>query len=165
MSSFEEIFLKIFVIRAWNIITQIQPTVVASQFLVEMQCYFIQKLKLIIDVDILTLVDNGIRGGLSQCRLILAEANNRFIKKFDVNKSAMYFMLYFDINSTYAWTMMSQFLQNGGLKILAHYIVMQMMKVSSDNFSRQIWNILVGINHGQTIYLWLIQQLQRPYIT
>jgi hypothetical protein len=69
-------------------------------------------IELITDVDMLMFVENGIRGGISQCTKRYAKANNTYMKDYDSSKQDKY-LLYLDKNSLYAWAMKNSLPLNG----------------------------------------------------
>jgi len=74
-----------------------------------------QKLELITDYDMILMIENGIRGGISQCCNRYAKANNRYTKdKFDENKESI-LLQYLDANNSCGWAM-NKYLPYGGFK-------------------------------------------------
>ena len=58
------------------------------------------KLELITDVDMLLMIEKGIRGGICHSVYRYAEANNKYIKIYDKNKESSY-IIYMDANNLY----------------------------------------------------------------
>ena len=73
------------------------------------------ELELLTDVDMLLMVEKGIRGGICQTVHRYAKANNKYMKSHDKNTKSSYIQ-YVDANSLYAWAM-SQKLPVGGFKL------------------------------------------------
>jgi hypothetical protein len=74
-----------------------------------------QKLKPLTDYDMLFMIENGIREGISQCSNRHARANNKYMgKTFDKSKDSV-FIQYLDANNLYGWAMI-KYLPYGGLK-------------------------------------------------
>ena len=73
-----------------------------------------QKLELIHDYDMLMMIENGIRGGITHISKRYAEANNKYMKNYKYDKKSS-FIQYLDANNLYGWAM-SQNLPTHGLK-------------------------------------------------
>ena len=61
-------------------------------------------LELLTDVDMLLMIESGVRGGLTQSVTRHVKANNKYIPNFDVKKDSVY-LGYFDANNLYGWAM------------------------------------------------------------
>ena len=66
------------------------------------------------NVDMLLMVEKGIRGGICHAIHSYAEANNKYMKNYDKNKESSYNQ-YLDANNLYGWAM-SQKLPVHGFK-------------------------------------------------
>lgn len=62
------------------------------------------KLELINDLEIYSLLEKGIRGGLAQCSLRHAKANNKYLPDYDVSQKSTY-LIYLDCNNLYGYAM------------------------------------------------------------
>ena len=62
------------------------------------------KLDLLEDVDMLLMIEKGIRGGISNAFKRYAKANNKFMKDFDPAEKSS-FIVYLDANNLYGWAM------------------------------------------------------------
>ena len=63
------------------------------------------KLELISDVDMLLMIEKGIRGGITQAVCLYFQANIKYMdKKHDKTKKSTY-LQYYDASSLYAWAM------------------------------------------------------------
>ena len=62
------------------------------------------ELDLLADIDILLMVENGIRGGLCQTAHRYAKANNKYMDNYHKNVESSC-LVYLDANSLYGWTM------------------------------------------------------------
>ena len=64
------------------------------------------KLELLTDVDMLLMVEKGIRGGICHAIHTYAEANSKYMKNYDKNEESS-FLEYLDANNLYGWAMFS----------------------------------------------------------
>ena len=58
------------------------------------------KLDLLTDIDMLLMVEKGIRRGICHSIYRYAKANNKYMKDYDTNKESSYFQ-YWDVNNLY----------------------------------------------------------------
>ena len=64
------------------------------------------KLDLLTDIDMLLMVEKGIRGGICHSIYQYAKANNKYMKDYDKNKESSY-LKYWDVNNLYGWAIAS----------------------------------------------------------
>ena len=62
------------------------------------------KLDLLIGIDMLSMVEKGIRGGICDSIYQYAKANNKYMKDYDENKESSYIQ-YWDVNNFFGWAM------------------------------------------------------------
>ena len=89
-------------------------------------------LELLSDVDMLLMVEKGIRGGISIISNRYGKANNKYMKDFN-HKELSKFLMYLDANNLYGWAM-SQKLPTGGFKWLTDKEINNLFKVQVVQF-------------------------------
>ena len=62
------------------------------------------KLDLLTDIDMLLMVEKGVKREICHAIHRFAKANNKYMKDHDKNKELPYFK-YWDVNNLYGWTM------------------------------------------------------------
>ena len=63
-----------------------------------------KELDILTDIDMLLIVEKGLKGGICHSIYRYAKANNKYIKYFDKNREPSY-LQYWDVNSLYGWLM------------------------------------------------------------
>ena len=67
--------------------------------------------KLVIDIDMLSIVEKWIRGGICHVTDSYPKANNKYMKDHDRNKES--YLKYWDINKLHCWAMLEKLPKNG----------------------------------------------------
>ena len=62
------------------------------------------KLDLLTNIDMLLMVEKGIRGGICHSIYLYAKANNKNMKDYGKNKESSH-LQYWDVNNLYGWAM------------------------------------------------------------
>ena len=70
------------------------------------------KLQLLTDIDLLLMVEKGIKGGTFQAIHRYAKGNNKYMESYDKNIESSY-LIYLDANNFYGWTMPQKLPANG----------------------------------------------------
>ena len=70
------------------------------------------KLELLTDVDMLLMLEKGIRAGICHAVHRYAKSNSKYKKSYNKNKESLY-LQYFDANNLYGWVMSQKLLVNG----------------------------------------------------
>ena len=68
------------------------------------------KLKLLGDIDMLLMIENGISGKTCHATYRYGKANNKCMKNYDTNKKSSH-LKYQDVNSLYGWAMSENLLE------------------------------------------------------
>lgn len=108
------------------------------------------KLELISDVEMYQMIEKGIRGGLAQCSLRYAKANNKYLSTFDKNEPNT-FLIYLDCVNLYGFAMMQKLPMNDFKYLdeqeIANFNVLNISKNSSVGYILE-----VDLNYPQNIH-------------
>lgn len=88
------------------------------------------KLQLLTDVDMVLMIESGIRGGITQSVTRNVKANNKYLPDFNPNKESV-FLGYFDANNLYGWAM-SKPLPYDGFKWVEPMEIGDILQIPSD---------------------------------
>ena len=88
------------------------------------------KLDLLTDIDMLLMIEKGIRGGIYHSIYRYAKANNKYTKEYGENKDPSY-LQYWDVNNLYGLTMSQKLIVRNlkWIKYISKKIFLNLMKV------------------------------------
>ena len=115
-----------------------------------------QQLQLPHDYDMLMMFERGIRGGITHISKRYAEANNKYMKKYNHDEESSYIQ-YLDANNLYGWAM-SQNLPTHGFKWMKNITKETLMEIlekanhSMSNLGRKGYIFEVDLEYPQ--HLW-----------
>ena len=115
-----------------------------------------QQLQLLHDYDMLMMFERGIRGGITHISKRYAEANNKYMKKYNHDEESSYIQ-YLDANNLYGWAM-SQNLPTHGFKWMKNITKETLMEIlekanhSMSNLGRKGYIFEVDLEYPQ--HLW-----------
>ena len=110
------------------------------------------KLELLTDVNLLLMVEKGIRGGICHAIHRYAKANNKYMIYYDENKEVSY-ILYLDANNLYGWTMSEPLPVNG------FDWMEDLSKIDEDFIKKTMIKIVI-----KDIYLMQMLNIQKNYM-
>ena len=64
------------------------------------------KLDLSSDIDMLLMIEKGIRGGICRCIYWYAKANNKYMKDYNDKNNESSYLNYWNIKNWYGWTIL-----------------------------------------------------------
>ena len=70
------------------------------------------KLELLTDIEMLIMVEKGIKGGLCHSINRYTKTNNKYMKDYNINKVSSY-LKYWDVKNLYGWTISQKISVNG----------------------------------------------------
>ena len=97
------------------------------------------KLEKIVDNDMYLFFEKGLRGGIPYIAKRYSEANNKYMKNYDLTKPSIY-IGYLDMNKLYGWAM-SDYLPYGGFKRLKNIDNFDVNSVSESSPTGYILNV------------------------
>ena len=62
------------------------------------------KLDLSSDIDMLLMIEKGIRGGICRCIYWYAKSNNKYMKDYNDKNNESSYLNYWNIKNWYGWT-------------------------------------------------------------
>ena len=117
-----------------------------------------QWLELLNDYNMILMIENGIRGGISQCSNRYAVANNKYMKEnYDKTKEST-FLEYLDANNLYGWAM-SKYLPYGGFKWGGTNI--DVLKIPDDSPKGYILEVDLSYPKNYMTYIQIYHWLQK----
>ena len=115
-----------------------------------------QSLELLHDYDMLMMIEQGIRGGITHISKRYAEANNKYMKDYNPDEKST-FIQYLDANNLYGWAM-SQNLPTHGFKWMTNITKEQVMEIlektnhSMSNTGKKGYVFEVDLEYPQNLW-------------
>ena len=123
----------------------------------------IEKLGLSADIDMLLMVEKGIRGGICDCIYRYTKINNKYMKEYDKNKESSY-LQYWDVNNLFGCAMLQKLPINNFGKIKRtsqfynDFIKNYKKNVMKDIFLEPMFNILKNYMNLIVIYYFYMKE-------
>ena len=120
------------------------------------------KLDLITDIDMLWIIEKGIRGGTCNAVNHYPEANNKYMPDYDENKQSSY-LNYWEVNNFYCWEM-SQKLPTCNFEWVEY--ISQFNEVFIKNYYENIeegYILEVNVKYPADIYLYICMYIYNIY--
>ena len=119
------------------------------------------KLELLTDYDMLSMIEEGIKGGIFHSIRRHAKANNKYMKNYDRNEESSY-IPYLDANNLYGWAMPQKLQVNGFKWVENNEINDEFIKNYDENNVKNIFlKKMLNIQENYTIYIVIYHSYQK----
>ena len=106
-------------------------------------------LKKVFDIDLYLFIEKGLKGGISYITKRYSQANNKYLKRYDLTKLSKY-ISYLDMNNLYGWAL-SGYLPYGGFNWLKNVDNLEVNSVSENRSTGYI--LEVGVEYPKKLHL------------